>query len=385
MPMEAEIAVRQLEAGGFSCTWKRVDSEAALRARARGSPSPTSSFPISRCPDSTASPRSRFRASSRPTRRSSSSRARSAKSAPSTPCSAARTTTCSRPTWRGSCPPCAARSTMPPSAARASRSSSSCATSSPPRRTGSGNTTATASSRSAATRCAPRSATRPRKCSARNASQYVHPGRSRGARFRHAHAGPEPAHRHQPAGALAPSQRQLSLARAQHAGVAGRGRAGRRVIRGSERDFTERRRQEKHISRLTRVLKMLSGVNSAMVRIRQRREILVEACRLATSVGGYASAMVALIEPGTRTARPTAWSGSVDNQAAQQLTFSIAEIAGRRFERHRPRVAHRRFAGLQRSADSWRWGWRRAPRSWIPASAASSPIRCWSTARRSAR
>ena len=98
-------------------------------------------------------------------------------------------------------------------------------------------------------------------------------------------------------------------------------------FRGSERDFTERRRQEKHISRLTRVLKMLSGVNSAMVRIRQRREILVEACRLATSVGGYASAMVALIEPGTRTARPTAWSGSVDTGQAQQLTFSIAESA----------------------------------------------------------
>src|SRR5687767_8209090 len=96
-------------------------------------------------------------------------------------------------------------------------------------------------------------------------------------------------------------------------------------FRGSERDITERRRQEKHISRLTRVLKMLSGVNSAMVRIRQRREILVEACRLATSVGGYASAMVALIEPGTRTARPTAWSGSVDQQHAQQLTFSIAD------------------------------------------------------------
>src|SRR5688572_8456369 len=96
-------------------------------------------------------------------------------------------------------------------------------------------------------------------------------------------------------------------------------------FRGSERDFTDRRRQEKHIGRLTRVLKMLSGVNGALVRIGQRREILVEACRLATTVGGYASAMVALIEPGTRTARPTAWSGSVDQQHAQQLTFSIAD------------------------------------------------------------
>ncbi len=99
-------------------------------------------------------------------------------------------------------------------------------------------------------------------------------------------------------------------------------------FRGSERDITERRRQEKHISRLTRVLKMLSGVNSAMVRIRQRREILVEACRLATSVGGYASAMVALIEPGTRSARAEAWSGSVDSHVAQQLTFSIGDSAG---------------------------------------------------------
>ena len=95
--------------------------------------------------------------------------------------------------------------------------------------------------------------------------------------------------------------------------------------RGSERDFTDRRRQERHIGRLTRVLKMLSGVNGAMVRIRQRREILNEACRLATSVGGYASALVALIEPGTRTARPAAWSGHVDHAASQQLTFSIAD------------------------------------------------------------
>src|SRR5690349_24902910 len=31
MPTEAEIAVRQLESGGFACSWKRVDSEAALR------------------------------------------------------------------------------------------------------------------------------------------------------------------------------------------------------------------------------------------------------------------------------------------------------------------------------------------------------------------
>lgn len=31
MPMEAEVAFRQLETGGFTCDWKRVDSEAVLR------------------------------------------------------------------------------------------------------------------------------------------------------------------------------------------------------------------------------------------------------------------------------------------------------------------------------------------------------------------
>ena len=46
---------------------------------------------------------------------------------------------------------------------------------------------------------------------------------------------------------------------------------------------------------------------------------LAEACRLATSVGGYAGAMVALIEPGMRTARPTAWAGSADSQLMQRL------------------------------------------------------------------
>jgi DNA-binding NtrC family response regulator len=32
MPMEAEIAVRHLESGGFACAWKRVDSEVGLRS-----------------------------------------------------------------------------------------------------------------------------------------------------------------------------------------------------------------------------------------------------------------------------------------------------------------------------------------------------------------
>ena len=54
------------------------------------------------------------------------------------------------------------------------------------------------------------------------------------------------------------------------------------------------RQQEQQIKRLTGVLRMLSGINGAVVRIRDRAELLREACRLAVSVGGYPMAFVAL-------------------------------------------------------------------------------------------
>lgn len=66
---------------------------------------------------------------------------------------------------------------------------------------------------------------------------------------------------------------------------------------------------EQRVVRLTGVLQMLSGINSALVRIQNRKEVLSETCRLAHSVGGYAISMVALIDPSTRMARPVAWTG----------------------------------------------------------------------------
>ena len=66
---------------------------------------------------------------------------------------------------------------------------------------------------------------------------------------------------------------------------------------------------EQKVTRLTGVLQMLSGINTALVRIHDRDELLQETCRLAHKVGGYAIAIVALINPITRLARPLAWSG----------------------------------------------------------------------------
>jgi len=85
-----------------------------------------------------------------------------------------------------------------------------------------------------------------------------------------------------------------------------------------------RRRQEAQIARLTGVLRMLSGINSAVVRIRDRNELLREACRLAVSVGGYASALVGLRQPKTHVLKAVAWSGDEEDSAAK-LCARVAE------------------------------------------------------------
>jgi len=65
--------------------------------------------------------------------------------------------------------------------------------------------------------------------------------------------------------------------------------------RGTHRDVTERKQQQERILRLTRMLQMQSGINAAVVRIRDRDDLLREACRLAVQVGGYAHVLVSLV------------------------------------------------------------------------------------------
>jgi diguanylate cyclase (GGDEF)-like protein/PAS domain S-box-containing protein len=80
-------------------------------------------------------------------------------------------------------------------------------------------------------------------------------------------------------------------------------------IDGIATDITERVRQERKILRLSRMERVLSGVNSAIVRIRDRDELLREACRIAVEDGGFALAWVGSIEGRTHEIRPQAWVG----------------------------------------------------------------------------
>ena len=65
-----------------------------------------------------------------------------------------------------------------------------------------------------------------------------------------------------------------------------------RGFRGIDRVVTKQKVHESRIGRLNRALRFLSGTNSAVVRIRDRHELLREACRLAVQNGGYAMATV---------------------------------------------------------------------------------------------
>lgn len=81
-----------------------------------------------------------------------------------------------------------------------------------------------------------------------------------------------------------------------------RQRTAERQARETEQRLHDQQRDR--IARLTRMLQMQSGINAAVLRIRDREDLLREACRLALQVGGYEHTMVSLVAPDGRHARP---------------------------------------------------------------------------------
>src|SRR5580700_2414663 len=83
-------------------------------------------------------------------------------------------------------------------------------------------------------------------------------------------------------------------------------RAQQRTAEQQARETEQRLhdQQQDRIARLTRMLQMQSGINAAVLRIRDREDLLREACRLALQVGGYEHAMVSLVAPDGRHAEP---------------------------------------------------------------------------------
>ena len=80
-------------------------------------------------------------------------------------------------------------------------------------------------------------------------------------------------------------------------------------FRGVARDITHHRTQQERIARLSRIQAVLGGINSTIVRVRERRELLRETCRIAIQEGGFRMAWIGLVENGAKKVTPLVWEG----------------------------------------------------------------------------
>jgi diguanylate cyclase (GGDEF)-like protein len=76
----------------------------------------------------------------------------------------------------------------------------------------------------------------------------------------------------------------------------------------------QRREQEVRLQRLTRTYRMLSSTSSAILRLRNRADLLDEVCRIAVDQGGYERVSISLIDSDARVLRPRACAGADTEQ-----------------------------------------------------------------------
>ena len=83
----------------------------------------------------------------------------------------------------------------------------------------------------------------------------------------------------------------------------------------------QRREQELRLHRLTRSYRMLSSTGSAILRLRNRAELLDELCRIAVKQGGYDRVAISLVDANAKSLTPRACAG-VDSPALRAADMS---------------------------------------------------------------
>jgi diguanylate cyclase (GGDEF)-like protein/PAS domain S-box-containing protein len=82
-----------------------------------------------------------------------------------------------------------------------------------------------------------------------------------------------------------------------------------RGYRGVGRDITERKDQENRIARLSRIRAVLSGINSLIVRVRDRSELFEGACQIAVGDGQFGMAWIGMLDAAGEYVMPVASFG----------------------------------------------------------------------------
>jgi PAS domain S-box-containing protein len=85
--------------------------------------------------------------------------------------------------------------------------------------------------------------------------------------------------------------------------------------------------QEEKVRRLTRVQAVLSGINAAIVRIRDRQRLLEEACRIAVQAGQLRLAWIGIVDPKREVITPAAFSG-IEQGWLRIIRLSTREDSG---------------------------------------------------------
>jgi diguanylate cyclase (GGDEF)-like protein/PAS domain S-box-containing protein len=83
-------------------------------------------------------------------------------------------------------------------------------------------------------------------------------------------------------------------------------------IDGLTTDITVRKEHEARVIRLNRIYAVLSGINTAIVRIHDQQKLFEEACRIAVEHGNFRMAWIGALPPGANVVAPLAWAGYED-------------------------------------------------------------------------
>lgn len=112
------------------------------------------------------------------------------------------------------------------------------------------------------------------------------------------------------------------------------------------RDITLRKAHEARINRLNRIYSVLSGINTAIVRVREPQELFDEACRIAVQHGQFTFAWIGTLDADTQRVTPVARAGHDDgylsgiNLTATGDTPGSCHLTARALTRRQPVICN---------------------------------------------
>ncbi|HEY9050164.1 MAG TPA: EAL domain-containing protein [Gammaproteobacteria bacterium] len=95
-------------------------------------------------------------------------------------------------------------------------------------------------------------------------------------------------------------------------------------VLGIARDITGRYHNEQRITRLNRLYAVLSGINEAIIHLRDPEALYKEACRIAVEVGNFDMAWLGIVEDSSGVIQPVAHAGNTGNYL-EQLNISVSD------------------------------------------------------------